>query len=279
MKVAAMTLFPFRHIGVVLLLLVASAGLARGEWVETWAGPTNPDQSWTFLGLSDAVTSGFTNGIVSPGVYELAVAGPVGAAPTGGAAAVAGWVTDSFSDATGGLRVQAVINPNAVAQSENIGVLGYLDPNTLSGYSLTMNFTPGTLDIASIVGGADTVLASANIPGTWPSTSTFTLDFVIANGALTGRVYDSLSNPPLLEISASDTSFSSGLAGILAQRALTTPTLNGTYGTVTAAVPEPSGVVLAVMGITVLGCLARMRLRQSQTNRGGGSDITQFDAE
>ena len=254
------------HLGgaaVACLFLLISAGSIRAEWIETWTGPTNPDQSWNFLGLSNAPTSGFTNGIVSPGVYQLAVAGPVGAAPTGGAAAVAGWVTDPFSDATGGLRVRAVINPNNVTQSENIGVLAYLDPATLNGYALTMNFTPGTLDISIFTGGNETDLANNNIPGTFPSTNTFTLEFLLNGGTLTGRVYDSLSNPPLLEVSATDATYSSGLAGILAQRAQTTATLNGTFGTVTAVVPEPSAGVLAAAGVAGIGCLLMRRRRPS----------------
>ena len=249
---------------VAFLFLLTSVGSVQGEWIETWNGPTNPDQTWSFLGLSDGPTGGFTNGIVSPGVYQLAVAGPVGLAPTGGAAVVAGWVTDPFSDATGGLRVRAVINPNNVTQSENIGVLAYLDPATLNGYALTMNFQPGTLDISIFAGGSETTLAGNNIPGTFPSTDTFTLEFLLTGGTLTGRVYDSLSNPPLLEVSATDATYSSGLAGILAQRAQTTPTLNGTFGTVTAVVPEPSAGVLAAAGVASIGCLLMRRRRPSE---------------
>jgi hypothetical protein len=157
--------------------------------------------------------------------------------------------------------VRAVINPNNVTQSENIGVLGYLNPATLNGYSLTMNFGPGTLDLSRIASGVETGLATDDIPGSFPSTGTFTLELLINAGTLTGRVYDSLSNPPLLTISANDATYDAGLAGIIAQRAQTTPTLNGTFGTVTAAVPEPSTIGMAFAGVVSIGCLVARRAR------------------
>jgi len=164
--------------------------------------------------------------------------------------------------------MQAVINPNNAFQAENIGVLAYFDPATLSGYAATINFDADLLDINVITGGAQTLLAQGSIPGAVSETDTFTLEFLLDSGALTSRVYDSLSNPPLLQVTAADTTYSSGLAGILAQRPAVTSELNGTFGPVIAAVPEPSAGLFAAAGVVSIGCLGMRRRYYRQLGNG-----------
>jgi hypothetical protein len=226
----------------VLVLLAASS--AHAIWIDTFAGGT-PQQSWTYAALPDGFQ--FAESYFSDGV-QLESNIPV---TSGGAAAVFGVVNEMFDSP---VRVRAVVNPDGEDDLWlNVGVLAHMNPLLGNAYSLTIKYDEGShsADISKVTGGTTIVgLDSDGIPS-FSTTDTYILELDVVGAHLTGRVYDTADNL-LLTLSATDNDpYTSGVAGILAQRDETDPTLLGVFGMV-SAVPEPSSLLLLVLGVLAL---------------------------
>lgn len=225
----------------VLVLFAASS--THAAWIDTFAGGT-AQQSWVYAGLPDA--SSFTSSYFSDGV-QLESNIPV---TIGGAAAVFGVVNEVFDS---NVRVRAVVNPdNASGLGQNVGVLAHLNPVTANGYSFTIRYEDGkhSADISRITNGNVAELGTTGIPN-FSTTATYILELDVVGTHLTGRVYDT-DEDLLLTLSAIDaTPYTSGVAGIAAQRDPADSTLLGVFGMV-SAVPEPASLLLLVLGVLAL---------------------------
>ncbi|MHB0955528.1 MAG: PEP-CTERM sorting domain-containing protein [Pirellulaceae bacterium] len=239
-----------RHVRLVFaLLLIVFSSAANANWIDTFPGGV-PQENWTFASLPDG--SSFTQSYFDGGL-QLNSTTAVGG---GGAAAVFGWVNETFSL---GVRVRAVVNPNGEALSRNIGVLAQLDLGTLNGYALTID--ADSIDLSKITGGSATNIETGAIQN-FSTTASYIVELDAFGSQITGRVYD--GNDSLLEVvSAIDSSpYTSGFAGIVAQREVGDSTLLGTFGTI-SAVPEPSSLLLASLGLlSAIGLMHFQRRRR-----------------
>ncbi len=231
-----------RFVPAVLVLLAASS--THAAWFDTFAGGT-PQQSWVYAAQPGGFS--YSQSYFSDGV-RLESTTAVG---SGGAAAVFGLVNQAFDSS---VSVRAVVNPDGEDDLWlNVGILAHMDPVLRNGYSLTIKYDEAThtADISKITGGTTIVgLVHEGIPGFSP-TATYILELDVVGTHLTGRVYDTDENL-LLTLSAVDASpYTSGVAGILAQRDPADPTLLGVFGMV-SAVPEPTSLLLVALGALAL---------------------------
>ena len=176
---------------------------------------------------------------------------------SGGAAAVFGVVNEVFDSP---IRVRAVVNPNNADDLWlNVGILAHMNPVSGDGYSLTIKYNEvsHSVDISKVAGGEVDGLVHEGIPGFSP-TATYILELDVVGTYLTGRVYDTADNLLLTLSAVDDTPYTSGVAGILAQRDETDPTLLGVFGMV-SAVPEPSSLLLVALGVLALALRRRRR--------------------
>ncbi|MDZ7617181.1 MAG: PEP-CTERM sorting domain-containing protein [Patescibacteria group bacterium] len=244
-----------RHVRfAVAVLVLFTASSTRAAWVDTFAGGT-PQQTWVYAAQPDG--SNFTASYFSDGVRLESTAAITGQ-PGGGAAAVFGVVNKVFDSS---VSVRAVVNPDGEDDLWlNVGLLAHLNPVLGNGYSLTIKYDEDThsADISKITGGTTIVgLESEAIPG-FSTTATYILELDVVGTHLTGRVYDTDENL-LLTLSAIDPNpYTSGVAGILAQRDFGDPTLLGVFGMV-SAVPEPGSLLLVVLGALALALRRRRR--------------------
>lgn len=241
------------------LLCVILANLfcmtAQADWIDEFSGGL-PQQAWTFGSVPDG--SGY-----SPPSYSAANNGYMElrsdlAVGSGGAASVAALVAgETFSS---NVTVRASLNPNGVILSQDIGVLANFDIATRTGYSFTLNYDNGILDISRVLPqGFPQTLITRSIGTGFSQTASYDLQLSISNGSLVGEAFDSAGSL-LATLNATDFNHSSGVAGVVASRDVSDPTLLGTFGRV-SAVPEPSSL-LAVLSALGAGALAKWKRRR-----------------
>ena len=226
---------------IALLTLGFCSVAANADWIDEFTGGT-PQQVWTFGGLPN---NNFTPSYSASNNGYLQLSSSVGVGD--GPAAIFGFVaTESFSPQ---VSVRTSLNPNGSALlTRDIGVLAHLNPAALTGYAFTIDYqgVNGNIDLTRInAGGTTQLLSSGSISG-FSNTTSYDLQLTVSNGNLVGQVFNS-SGSLLTSIQAADTAYSSGFAGIIANRDGGDPTLLGTFGSVTA-VPEP-GSLLAVLSV------------------------------
>jgi hypothetical protein len=242
---------------VVFGLIAASLSSAAfcQSFTEEWT--SSSPSGWTFglFGPSDPPGSGtatVTTG--SPGHLTIEAVG----LESGGAAA--GFYLRADTVFSQGTRIRSVLNPTTENLSRNVGLItnyssGILGPQA---YIATITYGgTGSIDISRFSGGSPTNLGA--LPGTsygWSPTSSYILEFTTTvDGSLTAQVFDPAAPAiPLATLNATDPNpFSPGIAGLVVQRDAVGQQLKGTFGTTTAAVPEPGSVLLAAGGLALLG--------------------------
>ncbi len=241
------------------LILAVASPLASADWVETFSDGTT-EQNWLFGSIPDG--SSFDQS-VSNNELLLESTTPVG---SGGAAAAYGLVFDDNFDGPG-VSVRSALNPNGIQLNDNIGVLGNIgtDPDTFNfnGYALTIGYGgSGDIDLSRIEDGAVTGLDSVAI-NDFEATNSYTVELNAVGSQLTGFLLDEDDNV-LHTLSATDESpWTSGIAGVVADRAVgDTSDLRGAVGTTSAtSVPEASS--LAALGLFAVPAWVLCRRRMS----------------
>jgi hypothetical protein len=249
------TSFAFAFIAVFVSFVTSGlVGEAHGQgFVQQWTTTSQPDWTLGTVPTGSSATAAITAG--SPGLLTLE--STTGVSVGGAAAAV--YFNSAVSFTASGTRVQAVINPNAISTTNrNVGILAYLDPVGLNGYGLTIDYDNGDLDLSRLTTGVASQIGSGVIPS-FSATTTYEISLVISNSLLTATA--SSGGSSLLDFSASDSTYTTGFAGVIVNRDVGDPTLRGSFGTVTAAVPEPSTMALASMGLVAVAAAARSRRR------------------
>jgi len=243
-----------------IFLLTISA--ARADWIDSFAGG-NRQQTWNFGSLPGG--SSFTD---STQAGQLTISAPT-EVNLGGAAAVFGFVAQSFSDVT----VRGRMNPGGVNNlNDNIGLVARLDAGTASAYVLTMEYgsngANASLDLNVSIGGNLTALGPGPGSFAFTNTNSYFLELTAFGNIITGSVYDGTTNALLTSITGTNNALASGFSGIVAQRAATNvDPLLGTYGQMSSitAVPEPTSMLLC--GTVAVAGMLIQRKRKRNSNR------------
>lgn len=119
---------------------------------------------------------------------------------------------------------------------------------TTNGYGLV--YTNNSLVLTRITGEAGTTLVSSFVSLT--NTSDYRLRFFGNDNILVGQIYD-LAAPsiPIAGVTIGDATYASGVPGIFVYdgSATASTTATATFDNFVASVPEPSAMILCVMGI------------------------------
>ena len=189
-----------------LLAILSIAAFADDETDFT----TAPPPSWPTanpLGIASFNYTGATARLTSP-APSLQVAQVAGLARLGLFAPTSYTQTVVSADvvAWGGVRDFASVLARA-------GTIGF---GTTHGYGLTLIPSTGAVEIHRLTGEIPTLLAPTQFI-TVQAGHTYRLVFVCAGTVLTGRVYDTADlTTPLIEVSANDATYASGITGIVA---------------------------------------------------------------
>jgi len=239
---------------IVGLIVLLGASTAMAGWFDDF--DTTFDQTWTFGNLTGlgGSSSTFTAGIVGDAL-ELEDTTP---ADSGGAAAGFGFVAESFANT----RVYATLNPAGDSDlNGDIGVLLRLNPTLMTGYALTVDYASsvGSIDMSIITAGVPTGLATGSI--SMADTDSVYIQFDAEGSTLTGKFLDPDTNAILGTLTATDSTYTSGYAGMVANSSVTSSALRGTFDNA-GAVPEPTSLVLLSSGgLCAIGCFWRKRRR------------------
>lgn len=249
----------------VLTMSCPSASLA--DWVDNFEGdPTNNylEQTWLF---GHQTGSGGTSSTFDAAVDGAKLVLQDETPPAAGGAFIGfGVVPETFGNA----MVSGIVNPAEEGDMNAIvGLLGRTDPVDMTGYILTVTYDPGEweghMDISRADGGGTYVSLTSDpfIAGS-PGSESYYLELEMRGPNLEGRVYDSPGGTLLHSLSTVDTNYASGYSGVVvsadpAQTSILQP-LKGAFDFVASAtVPEPSTMLLLVLGGSVLA-VGRRRL-------------------
>lgn len=231
-------------------LALLAAPPAAADWVDNFNGGLQ--QSWTFSNLRGDM-SGPSGTFTAGSVGNVLVLTDPTMPAAGGAAVAFGYVNESFSH----VRVGGTVNPLGENNMNwEVGLVARANPAALQAYVLTVDWRAQNLDLSVVNGSADAdQLAGAPIPGLALTDSVY-LWLELLGSDIVGRAYDQPGGTLLATVSATDTTFSSGVAGVVVSvaseggyqgQSLFMP-LRGTFDNVSATVPEPATVVLLVAG-------------------------------
>jgi len=215
---------------------------------------------WTFASIP---TSGTDSASSVGNVLELTDSTT---ANSGGAAAIFGITSESFS----GVLVAATVNPSETSGTNgDIGLLAHVDAINGTSYNLTIDYDAGNLNLERtdtsgqvVIGddGSGGTPEAAVIPG-FSDMASYYLELEVFNGELAGRVFDEAGGSLLASLTASDSTFTSGPAGVVISANDFSSSTFGQFDDFSAvAIPEPASMVLA-MGVGVLGLTRRGRRR------------------
>lgn len=254
-----------RWVALLVALTMATPSAALADWVDNFEGGL--EQSWIFDNLKGDMSG--PSGTFSAEVVgdELVLTDPT-VPGAGGAGIGFGVVSEEFRDAL----VWGIVNPSESADTNAIiGILGRIDAVNLTGYALTLTYDkgryPADMDISRIDPGADyTSLVSDDFlpDGELPGSDSYYLELEMRGPNLEGRVYDSPGGTLLQSVSATDPSYEQGISGVLVIADETMESgSNPLYGAFdfvgSMAVPEPSAVLLLVLGASMLSLRRRRR--------------------
>jgi opacity protein-like surface antigen len=255
-----------RWVALLVALMMATPSAALADWVDNFEGGL--EQTWSFDNLKadmSGSSSSFTAGEVND---ELVLTDPT-IPGAGGAGIGFGVVPEEFRDAL----VWGIVNPSESPDTNAIiGILGRIDAVNMTGYALTLTYDkgryPADMDISRIDQGADyeSLVSEDFLPdGELPGSDSYYLELEMRGPNLEGRVYDSPGGTLLQSVSATDPNFfDRGMSGVLVLADETTASgSNPLYGAFdfvgSMAVPEPSAMLLLVLGASMLSLRRRRR--------------------
>jgi hypothetical protein len=237
-------------IAVACLVSLAGSNLAFGQisWSDSFPGGV-PQQTWSTGAQGITPTLSFF-----PGYAQLGATGA-------GAGAAYAFVPGTTFPMSTGVTIRATINPTNTNQVVSNGLLAATNLAFGSAYTATITMGgSGRLQIQrNNFGSAATVADSETAIPTFDPLSTFILEMEVApnSSLVTARAFDSSGTTLLSQVSYADPSpltSSAYTAGLIMQAnpATPSPTISGTFGTV-SAVPEPSAAMLAIGSLGLLG--------------------------
>lgn len=239
----------FFRTAMVVLAMVASSSSVQAGWIDTFDGGF--DQTW----VSDSITGvgGSSDSFTFTSVNNMLQVQDLTPAAALGAASGFGLVNEVF----GYVVVGAVVNPgNAADLNREVGVLARINPANLTGYALTIDYLgdSGAMSLSRVDAGPNIVgLESTTLSG-FSSADSLYIELQGIGDHIIGRTYDSFGGTLLAEIDAFDAAYAGGWAGVVVNsQDNPTVAMRGTYDMVFAGIPEPSSVV-----IWVLGCLCAL---------------------
>ncbi len=200
-----MRLSPSLH---VLLTLAVGASTGLGTSIfDDFNDGNDTSPRWTFIDVTDQGTGGLGSRGFGPDNMRYQLNGPATAS-----------VRADFNLVDGEVRCEmSNWNPSVPAGS-SVGLLARFNPNTLSGYFLSIDADGSpNLNLVKLVNGvaAD---GQGGPTKTYSATSTYILQLVLAGGQLTSRIFEKGETENILidEFVWTDPSpFTSGLTGLL----------------------------------------------------------------
>lgn len=209
-------------------------------------------------GLQAAWQFGSVNGLGVPSPTfsatstnnQLLMTDSVPAAPTGaGAAAGFGVVLDPLGDQV----VAGTINPNGDAGiSPTMTLLARGNPALGSLYAAEVDYSSNDLIIFRNDNLASTTdLVSAPIPGLTTDQSLY-VEFRLLGSSLSARAFDAPGGTLLQSVSVIDSTFSTGLSGVLVNADDPSVTVLGVWDNVSATtIPEPASCVMLLLAVSL----------------------------
>ncbi len=250
--------------------VLAASLPARADWDDDFDGGFGAP--WNFAATDDAgeaPSSGFTTfEVVDAGTDDhLLMAHSTRAFRDGGggAADVFGWVDESFAN----VAMAADVNADpAAGQQSVLGLLGRGDPEVGSAYLAAVDFANSRFFIARSDDFIDfqAALVADDAVAIDPGT-TYRIEFHLIGSTLSARLRDTSTGVLLSAISVVDTSFASGLAGLLVETDYdvglnpVAPVV-GTFDAV-VVVPEPSLMALVAAGAIAVAGLKYRRIART----------------
>jgi hypothetical protein len=235
---------------------------ALAAWSDNFNGGFH--NAWTF-GFVDDVGDPPSAGIQSAAVVSnsLLITDTVAAVPDGGggSSVAFGFIDEAFQTTSVRGWVNVGSNPAPLNQ---LGLAARGDPNVGSAYLFEIDFDSGmpVLLRSDSFPGNPAILDSGT-SGSLQAGSPYWLEFDLVGSVITGRVYAAPGGTLLDTLSANDSTYSEGVAGVVLRgydiaNALLGAPLRGTFDDV-SALPEPSSTALLAAGSALLGALARGR--------------------
>lgn len=246
------------------LLVLTSSSTAQADWSEDFNGSTLSN-GWFFgsatgggppsptFAPNDQLNN-YPDAIVN---NQLQMADP-NAVGVGGAANAFGVVLENFTD----LRYTGILNPNGnAASSDTVALIAR--GNIASGefYAAELSFEDGKFIIFrnDDLAGNAMDLDEVTIPGLTNADSVY-VDFRLVGNSISADAYDAPGGNLLGSVSATDSSYSAGVSGVLTFFAgdLNKPLLGEYDNLASMAIPEPTSVALAIAALG-LGLIGRRR--------------------
>ncbi len=240
-----------RHLGifaVVGAMLAMTAAAQATGWSDNFDG--GAQQTWTFANLGTGSQALFQNNRL-----EMSTSSPPATA------ALAGYVAGSYADILMQARLQTVDD----ADHYLAYVLARANPATLSGYVIGVGSPGGGneehLWFGKLTGGSYSSLGSLAVQPDFDWTDC-QVKLLISGNTLYGKVWSTGAAEPDWQIQATDSSYASGVGGVLTA---TYPTLGWTTVRVAfddvslAVVPEPLTMAGLALGIGSLATYLRKR--------------------
>jgi len=260
-------MYPLNKLILVLALALAAPSAPAWAWSENFNGAFQ--NAWTFGFLDDIGDPPDTGTFSATSTNDILLMSASNAALAdggGGPAFAFGYVDQTFGTSFVRGSVNVGSSPSPVNQ---LGLVARGDAANGTAYLLGIDFDSGVLllgrsdSFPGDVVGLDSGAADAFLAG-----QSYWLELDAVGSQITGRAYTAAGGTLLDTLSATDATYSQGVAGVIVraydldENVFGAP-LRGTFDDV-SAVPEPSSAALLGVGLVLLGG-ARARTRKGST--------------
>ena len=191
-----------------LLLLGLCTAVGQGATIfDNFNDGNDTSPLWTFIDVTDQGGGGIGSRGFGPNNLRYQLSGPATAS-----------VRTDFTIVDGEVRSEISNWNPSVSVGSSVGILARFDPNTLSGYFLSIDADGSpNLNLVKLVNGQPAG-GSEGLPKVYNANGTYILQLLVAGAKITGRIYEkgSPANTLVDEVAWTDPSpFTAGVTGCL----------------------------------------------------------------